>query len=72
MVLTDLFLLFAHDHLTKIYRPLLFILSFVYDHSIKIRVLIDLFLLLVHDHSTKLYGPFSFILSFVRDHLTKN
>ena len=62
-VFTDLFLLFAHDHLTEMCRPLSFILSFVYDHSTKIRVLIDLFLLFVHDHSTKLYGPLSFILS---------
>ena len=42
---TDLFLLFAHDHLTKKYRPLSFILSFVYDNSTKIRFFIDLFLL---------------------------
>ena len=49
--LTDLFLLFAHDHSAKTYCPLSFIL--VYDHSTKIRVLIDVFLLFVHDHSTK-------------------
>ena len=52
-VLIDLFLLCAHDHLTKMYRPLSFTLSFVYDHSTKMRVLIDLFILFVHDHSTK-------------------
>ena len=62
-VLIDLFLLCAHDHLTKMYRPLSFTLSFVYDHSTKMRVLLDLFILFVHDHSTKLYGPLSFILS---------
>ena len=32
-VLTDLFLIFAHDHSTKIYGPLSFILSLVHDHS---------------------------------------
>ena len=62
-VLTDLFLLSAHDHSTKIYRPPSFILAFVYDNSTKIRVFIDLFLLFIHDHLTKLYGPLSFILS---------
>ena len=62
-VLTDLFLLFTHDHSAKMYRPLSFILSFVYDHSTKIRVLIDLFLLIVNDHLTKLYGTLSFIFS---------
>ena len=62
-VFTDLFLLFAHYHSSKMYCPLSFIFSFVYNHSTKIRVLIDLFLLFVHDHSTKLYGPLSFILS---------
>ena len=34
-VSTDLFLLFAHDHSTKIYGPLSFNLSFVHDHSTK-------------------------------------
>ena len=32
---TDLFLLFAHDHSTKIYGPFSSNLSFVYDHSTK-------------------------------------
>ena len=32
---TDLFLLFAHDHSTKIYGPLSFNLSFVDGHSTK-------------------------------------
>ena len=32
---TDLFILFAHDHSTKIYGPLSFNLSFVHDHSTK-------------------------------------
>ena len=70
-VSTDLFLLFAHDHSTKLYGPLSFNLSFVQGHSTKIRVLIDLFLLWAHDHSIKIYGPLSFIVSFVRDHWTK-
>ena len=60
-ILTDLFLLFAHDHMTEVYGPLAFILSFVYDHITKIKVLIDLFFLFVHDHSAKLYGPLPFI-----------
>ena len=58
--------LFAHNHSTKTYHPLSFILFFVYDHSTKIRVLIYLFLLFVHDHSTKLFGPLSFILFLFR------
>ena len=62
---TDLCLLFAHDHSTKIYGPLSFILSFVHNHSTKVRVFNDLFLLFVHGHSTRLYDPLSFILSFV-------
>ena len=33
---TDLFLLFLHDHSTKIYDPLPFIILFVHDHSTKI------------------------------------
>ena len=32
---SDLFLLFAHNHLTKIYGPFLFILAFVHNHSTK-------------------------------------
>ena len=32
---TDLFILFANDHSTKIYGPLSFNLSFVHDHSTK-------------------------------------
>ena len=31
----DLFLLFVHDHSTKTYGPLLFILCFLHDHSTK-------------------------------------
>ena len=57
-----LFLLFTHDHSTKIDGPLSFILSFVHDHLPKIRVLIDLFLLFAHGHSTKMYGPLSYVL----------
>ena len=32
---SDLFLSFAHNHLTKIYGPFLFILAFVHNHSTK-------------------------------------
>ena len=35
-VSTDLFLLFAHDHSTKIYGYLSFNLSFAHDHLTKI------------------------------------
>ena len=35
MIPTDLYFLFAHDHSTKIYGPVSFILSFVHDHSTK-------------------------------------
>ena len=59
-----LFILFALNHLTKMYRPISFILSSVYDHWTKIRVLIDLFVLVLHDHSTKLYSPLSFFSFF--------
>ena len=71
-VSTDLFILFAHDNLTKMYGPLSFNVSFDTTIRPKIRVLTDLFLLFAHDHSTKVYGPHSFILSFVHDHSTKN
>ena len=50
---TDLFLLYAHEYSTKIYGPLLFILSSVHDHSTQIKVHTDLFLY-IHDHSTKI------------------
>ena len=51
-VLIDLFVLFAHDHSTKIYSPLSFILSFCTTIRPRIRALINLFFLFVHDHST--------------------
>ena len=50
---TDLFLLFAHDHSTKVYGPLSFILSFVHDHSTKIYGLLSFILSFVHDHLSK-------------------
>ena len=34
-VVIDLFLLFAHDHSTKLYGLLSFILSLAHDHSIQ-------------------------------------
>ena len=36
-VLIDLFLLCAHDHWTEIYVPVLFIISFVHNHSTKMK-----------------------------------
>ena len=53
-VLVDLFLLFAHDHATKIYGPLPYIPPLYTTIRPKIRVLTNLFLLFVHDHSTKI------------------
>ena len=70
-VLIDLFLLFAHDHSTKLYGPLSYILLLCTTIRRKIRVLINLFLLFTHDHSTNTYGRLSFILSFENDHSTK-
>ena len=67
-IVTDLFLLYVHDHSTKLHGPLSFILScvlksgsylFIHLFIICIRqfdlinVLINLFILFVHGHSTK-------------------
>ena len=71
---TNLFLLFAHDHSTKIYGSLSFIFLLYTTIRPKVRVPIDLFLLCAHCHSTKIYvhGPLSFILSLAHHHSTKN
>ena len=63
-VLIDLFLLFAHDHLTKMYDPLSFAF-FLLRKTILLKAtgLIDLFCLFSLEHSTKLYDPLSVILS---------
>ena len=61
-VVIDLFLSFAHDHSTKIYVLLSFILSLCTIIRTKIRVLIDLFLLFRYDHLTIIYDRLSFIL----------
>ena len=55
--LIDLFLLFAHDHSTKIYDHLSFILSLCTTIPLNIRVYMNLYILLVHVHSTKHLGP---------------
>ena len=68
---TDLFLLFAHDHSTKIYGPLSFNLSFVHDRSTKNYGSHWFISFTWHDHSTKIYGLLSFIFSFVHGHSTK-
>ena len=61
--LIDLLFLFSHDHLTKIYDPLSFILSLRTTIRPKIRVFINLF---AHDHSTKARGhSYPFIYSFL-------
>ena len=54
-VFIDVFLLFAHDHSTKIYDLLCSIyFFFAHDPSNKIRILISLLLLFAHNQSTKL------------------
>ena len=64
-VLIDLFLLFAHDHSTKMYGPLSYILPLCTIIRPKTRVLIDLFLLFVQDYSTKIRVQcYSLIYSF--------
>ena len=70
---TNLLLLFAHNHSTKVYGPFSFIFLLYTTIRPKVRVLIELFLLCAHDHSAEIYahGPLSFILSFVHDHSTK-
>ena len=60
----DLFILFAHDHLTNIYGPLSFALSFEKDHSTKLYGLLSFSFSSVDDHSTKNQGPHWFI-SFI-------
>ena len=62
----DIFHLFPHDHSTKIYGPLSFMLSLCTTIRPKIRVLIDLFFLFVYDQSTKVMGhSYSAIYSFL-------
>ena len=88
MVLVELFLLYARDHSTNIYRPPSFVLSFAHDHLAKIYGLLSFILSFVHDHSTNNYdphwfffppdystnmsGPLSLILSFANGHSNKN
>ena len=62
-VLIDLFLLFAHDHLTKMYDPLSFAF-FLLCKTILLKAagLIDLFCLFSLEHSTKLILFRSFFL----------
>ena len=62
MVLFNLFLLFTHDNLTKIYGLLSFIVSFVQDHSND------------HDHDdlTKNYGPHWFIFFICKRPFDRN
>ena len=52
-VYTDLFLLFAHDHSTKVYCPLSFTLSFEHKHSTKTYGLLSFILSFVRDHLIK-------------------
>ena len=65
-VLIDLFLLFAHDHSTKMYGSLSYFLPLCTTIRPKVRVLINLFLLFEHDHLTKIWGhSYSLIHSFL-------
>ena len=59
-----IFFLFAHDHSTKIYDPLSFVLSLWTTIRRKIRVLLNLVLLFAHDHSTKIRGHSYFSIYF--------
>ena len=54
MVLSDLFLLFVHDHLTKIYVPFSFIPYFPNDHSTKIYGPLSFILSLVDEDWAKI------------------
>ena len=73
-VRTDLFILYGHNHSTKIYGMVFFHLISLFSTTIrpKIRVPIDLFFLCARDHSTEIYGPLLFILSFVHNHSNKS
>ena len=62
-VLNDLFLLFAHDHSTKIYGLLLVILSFVHDHSTKNQIPHSFISFMCTRPFDQKYGPL-FIYSF--------
>ena len=55
MILIDLFVLFAHDHSTKIYDSLSFILFFARDCSTKIKDLIALYCSLVYTVKASLF-----------------
>ena len=62
-IVTDLFLLYVHDHSTKLHGPLSFILSCVHDHSTKNQGLIYLFiyLLFVYDNLTSLTSSLTYL-----------
>ena len=72
MILIDLFLLFAHDHSTKIYGPLSFILSFAIDRvRPKDMVFFHLFFLLCTTIRPKIMVLIDLFLLFAHDHSTK-
>ena len=52
-VLINLFRLFAQNHLTKVYGPLSFILSFVHDHLTKTCGPLSFIFSFVHDYLAK-------------------
>ena len=71
-VVIDLIVSFPHDHSTKIYDLLSFILHLCTTIRTKIRVLIDLLPLFAYDHSTNLYDDrLSFFLSLCTTILSK-
>ena len=65
-VLIDLFLLFAHNHATKIYDHLSFIFSLCTTIQPKIMIFINLIFLFVRNNSTKVRGhSYSLIYCFL-------
>ena len=67
----DLFILFAHDHLTNIYGPLSFALSFEKDHSTKYMVFYHLFFLQWTTIPPKIRVLIDLFLLSTHDHSTK-
>ena len=66
------FFLCARNHLTKIYDPLSFILSFEHNHSTKMYDLFPFIVSFAHDHSTKNQGRHWFFSLYVHGHSTKS
>ena len=70
-VFIDLFISCAHNHSTEICGFLIFIISFVDDHSTKTQGTHLFIFLHAYNHLIKICDPLPFIITFVHDHLTK-